>query len=294
MNNETRQMIEYSYLINRGILLLNELDDSGEKANIVYDFNCKEYKEIKEKYDFEKIAGKGSEFIRAKRLLANLSSRLTHFSMYDNHISQNALDLLAYSLDNPKQGINCLNKSKIFVEVCLALGIKARRVVIMPYSPYDSDNHVVAEIYDTKMKKWIMMDPTSGGFFVSKDNLPLSIVEMREHFANNKFITHITPSNRPNLESIERKNLEDNWYICKNVFRFSIESYQGFGLPKNTASFDFCPKNFSINDWYIKNNEYRIEFFADESPEFVEQSKKNIELLKKGEEPKHYSVSSIY
>ena len=70
------------------------------------------------------------------------------------------------------------NKSKILAECCLALGIPARRVFIMPFSPYDTDNHVVNEIYDDTREKWVMMDPTTGGMFVDENRTPLSLIEM--------------------------------------------------------------------------------------------------------------------
>lgn len=46
---------------------------------------------------------------------------LYHQSYYDNSIEMNALSLLAYSLDNKSQGINCRNKAQILNEMCLAL-----------------------------------------------------------------------------------------------------------------------------------------------------------------------------
>ena len=72
--------------------------------------------------------------------------------------------LLAYSFQNQEHGINCLNKAKILAESCLALGIYARRVFLYPFSPYDFDSHVVCEIYEEKLRKWIMLDPTTDGY----------------------------------------------------------------------------------------------------------------------------------
>ena len=66
---------------------------------------------------------------------------------------------LDYSLDKPEQGINCLNKAKILEEVCLALGIYARRVRFLPYSPFDFDCHVVTEIYDRSQEKVVYAGP---------------------------------------------------------------------------------------------------------------------------------------
>ena len=142
MKLNEKDVVEAFNNIYCGILVNYPSFKKGEMKELVYDFSCPEYKELISKYHIDQIAGKGSDFLRAKRLLNYLSPRLTHESYYDNHIACNSLDLLDYSLDNPKQGINCLNKSKILSECCLALGIYARRVFIFPYSPYDFDNHL--------------------------------------------------------------------------------------------------------------------------------------------------------
>lgn len=92
-----------------GILLNYFNFQSNNKEEITYDFNCEEYKELIEKYQLDKIAGMGTDYTRARRLLHYLSHRLTHSSWYDNHIECNALKLLEYSLNNPEHGINCLN-----------------------------------------------------------------------------------------------------------------------------------------------------------------------------------------
>ena len=101
-----------------------------------------------------------------------------------------------------------MNKSKILVECCLALGIYARRVSIMPFSPYDLDNHVVTEIYDRTLKKWIMLDPTTDGYFVDDASTALSLLEMRNKFANAEFITFVYPVKKSYLCQIEKLALK--------------------------------------------------------------------------------------
>ena len=171
-NKETLQMAQQMLNVYRGILFHHQEFEKGNGDAIIYEFDCPAFDELRTKYDLLRIAGKGSDFARAKRLLHYLAPRLTHASWYDNHIECNALRLLEYSLGNPDQGINCLNKSKILAECCLAVGIYARRVRIMPYSPYDFDNHVVVEIYDQALEKWIMLDPTTDGYFIDEAKTP--------------------------------------------------------------------------------------------------------------------------
>lgn len=235
----------------------------GEKKNIIYDFSCLEYKELISKYSIDKIAGKGTDFVRAKRLLKYLSPRLTHNGMYDNHIECNSLKLLDYSFNNPKQGINCLNKSKILAECCLALGIYARRVVILPYSPYDFDNYVVVEIFDKKMNKWIMLDPTTNGFFVDEKMMPLSMPEIRNKFSNLEFLTFVNTSKSiKDLKKLKEKNFDFNNYICKNCFCFMLEEYNGFG--QKGKNLFFIPEGYSFIKNQILNNKYRLQNMPEE------------------------------
>ena len=106
-----------------GILRNNLEFADGEELTISYDFDNDDYDMLIEKYKIAEIAGEGSEFDRAVRLMDEFAPRLTHNSYYDNHIEMNALNLLQYSLNNKKQGINCRGKAQILNEMCLALDI---------------------------------------------------------------------------------------------------------------------------------------------------------------------------
>ena len=289
----SKETMEYSYLINKGILNENNEFKKGNIVSIKYDFNCKEYKILKEKYKLEKIAKNGTEFEKGKRLTNYFSKRLKHDPMYDNHIPSNSLDLLEYAF-NKENGINCLNKSKIMTEIFLSLGIKARRVTIMPYSSYDTDNHVVTEIFDNTLNKWIMLDPTTNGMFIDINKTPLSLLEIREHFSNNKFITFVKTNDKlDDLEKLSNKYLAENWYICKNSFRYFVEKYQGFGIKENNIILNFVPKNFSIKEWEINNYKFRIDTFKNEYPKFAKVYQERLEKTKSSKEKIIYSIEIL-
>lgn len=293
MNKKEQKEVAQQLLdVFSGILFNNQKFDTGNNKEIVYNFECHEFTILKEKYKLEEIAGKGSDFKKAKRLLHYLAPRLTHSSWYDNHVPCNALDLLDYSLNNPEQGINCLNKSKILEECCLSLGIYARRVSIMPYSPYDLDNHVVTEIYDRKLQKWIMLDPTTDGLFVDENGIPLSLLEMREKFANAKFITYISSTDTlKDLKKLKDKHIEQNAYICKNLFFFYVDQDSTFGKTGNTLA--FIPANYSVKEKLIANVKYRIENLPVEYKEFIPQFEKQLEQLKDYKEDERTCIDSM-
>ncbi len=272
-----------------GILFNNQKFENGNNLRINYDFDCKEYNELKEKYDLKKIAGDGSELSKSINLLHFLSPRLAHSPFYDNHIKCNALDLLDYSLNNKEHGINCLNKSKILEECCLALGIYARRVTIMPYSPFDLDNHVVVEVYDNK---WVMLDPSTDGICVDENRNLLSLFEIREKLANNEFVTY-TKSNDEldDLKKLREKYIDMTTYICKNLFYFVVDEDSTFGYTNQTLT--FAPVNYSIKNKTIANLKYRIKNIPEEYGDLITNCKKRLENLSNSEEIEKTNIKSF-
>ncbi|MGN1188902.1 MAG: hypothetical protein ACI4SL_00735, partial [Candidatus Ornithospirochaeta sp.] len=99
--------------------------------------------------------------------------------------------ILEYSLDNKKNGINCRNKAQIFNEMMLSLSIYSRKVWIMPYSSYDDECHVVNEIWDSSLNKWIMLDISNNAYWIDENDVPLSLLEIREKGANQSFCTPV-------------------------------------------------------------------------------------------------------
>ena len=289
---ETQEIARQVLDIYSGILFHNQEFECGNTEDIIYELDCPEFEELRNKYDLVKIAGKGSDFARAKRLLHYLAPRLTHATWYDNHIECNALRLLEYSLNNPEQGINCLNKSKILVECCLAVGIFARRVSIMPFSPYDFDNHVVAEIYDRSLEKWIMLDPTTDGYFIDEAKNPLSLLEMREKFANAEFITYVSATDPlKDIKKLRDKYRITNTYICKNLFYFKAEQYSTFGEKKHYVY--FVPRNYSIKATEQANLNYRIANLPAEHEDYRQKLIERASQFEEYQEPVRTDVRSM-
>ena len=208
-----------------GILRNNLEFEDGKDAEFVYDFGHEEYPELIAAYGIDRTAGEGSEFERALRLMNEYAPRLTHAGSYDNHVAMNALALLEYSLDKKGNGINCLSKAQILNEMCLALGIYARKVWIMPYSAYDTECHVVNEIWDTTLNKWIMLDITANTYWVDAKRTPLSVLEIRQKCAMNEFCTPLDAGTYfdgkyrdvIDLEQIRDKDPGYFLYVLKNL-----------------------------------------------------------------------------
>lgn len=245
-DNELRENWNELLNVYKGILFNNCEFSNGIKDKLVYDFACPQFTILGEKYDLKNIAKKGSELEKSIRLLSFFAPRIAHKGDFKNNIGCNAIDLLNYSLDKPENGINCLNKSKILQECCLACGIYARRIWLMPYSPFDTENHVVTEIYDFDLKKWVMLDMTSNGYFNNAGGLPLSVIEIRHNFATNTVCEFIkaVPAPEKFFNNMQTERLYYKQYFAKNLFYFYAEAHNEFG--NNDKRFCFIPKNFDL------------------------------------------------
>lgn len=206
------------YLMEAGILRNNRDFAEGEDYEFRYDFENEEYPQLTAAYGIDKIAGEGSEFEKALRLMNEFAPRLTHKSNYDNHVDMNAMALLEYSLNDRNCGINCRSKAQILNEMCLALGIYARKVWILPFSRYDTDCHVVNEVWDTARGKWIMLDITNNEYWVDENGTPLSVLEVRRKAALMEFCTPVEAGDSlSDLQSLRKKHIGEFLYIIKNM-----------------------------------------------------------------------------
>lgn len=288
--NPYQEQIQNLYL---GIL--SNYPDFSEEADarLTYDFEAAEWEELKTRYALESVAKTGAPFERAKRLLHYFAPRLAHCSFYDNHVECNALELLSYSFENKEHGINCLNKSKILAESCLALGIYARRVFIHPFSPFDFDSHVVCEIFDEQRNQWIMLDPTTDGYFVDENGAPLSMLEIRTGFLSERFQTFVTSTaRRGDLQRTKRCNERINLYMLKNCFRISFEQYNGFG--KRAGSACLIPKGYSVCRNEEMNHRFRIEHMPAEYRHLLDAQEKYLQEANHAQEPAGCTVRSLY
>lgn len=238
------------YIMEAGILYNNLEFRDGKNIEITYDFSNGEYAVLKEKYDLEKIAGEGSEFEKAMRLMNEFAPRLTHKSDYDNHIEISAIPLLEYSLNKKSNGINCRAKAQILNEMCLSLGIYSRKVWIMPNSRYDGDCHVVNEVWDNSLNKWIMLDITNNEYWIDENREPLSIFEIRTKGANQELCTPVVVGEKiKDIQKLKEKHIGDFLYIMKNMVY--MEYCDHYTIGESETKHLLFPKNLNTDYEYI-------------------------------------------
>ncbi len=240
-----RSYLEYPdqvYIMEAGILKQNMFFDKGTDVTFSYDFNNPDYQKLLDQYNIKAIAGEGTELERALRLMNEFAPRLTHKSDYKNEIDIKALPLLEYSLNKPDNGINCRNKAQILNEMCLALNIYSRKVWIMPNSPYDTDCHVVNEVWDTTLEKWVMLDITNNQYWVDQGKTPLSILEIRSYGATQEFCTPVMPNDdQSNLLALNERYKPSFLYIMKNMLY--TRYCKSYGVGEEDVPYILYPEN---------------------------------------------------
>lgn len=240
------QSTDEIYIMEAGILCNNLDFADGEDVEFSYDFENDDYPILISTYGIDDIAGSGTEFERALRLMDEFAPRLTHKSDYDNSVEMSALSLLEHSLDNKDNGINCRNKAQILNEMCLALGIYARKVWIMPNSGYDNDCHVVNEVWDTELNKWVMLDITNNEYWVDDSGNPLSVLEIRQKGAVCEFCTPVQAGDSTeNLERLKEKYIGDFLYIMKNMVY--MEYCDSYTVGESETIYLLYPDNLDTN-----------------------------------------------
>lgn len=79
---------------------------------------------------------------------------------------------------------NCFHRSILFSTLLSALGFKAR-LWALEGDNFNALAHSITEVYIKDFKKWVFLDVT-WGFYVTQDEVPLSLLELRERLLNNK------------------------------------------------------------------------------------------------------------
>ncbi len=63
--------------------------------------------------------------------------------------------------------------------MCLSLGIYARKLWLIPLSVYETECHVVNEVWNSEYEKSVMPDISNAFYFEDENAVPLSVLEIR-------------------------------------------------------------------------------------------------------------------
>lgn len=131
------------------------------------------------------------------------------------------------------------------------------------------------------MGKWIMLDPSTDGYFIDENRRPLSVLELREKFARQDYAAFtLCEEVETDLQKLWDKNMDNNAYFCKNLFRIGVDRHNGFGGGRGEALW-LIPAGCSVKKTILANIAYRLRRY----PAGKESFEKWLEKTQKEPEP---------
>jgi hypothetical protein len=180
---------------------------------------------FKEAYRLEEVAGQGSEFERAVRLLHWVHAQVRHDGNSKNPEPINALNLLEVCRSE-KRGINCRMMATILNEACLALGLKSRLVGCLPLDEQDPDSHVINAVWSEAHGKWLYLDPTNDVWLADENGAPLSVADVRLRLITGQPLRISEGANWNGRPLVAAHYFS---YMAKNLVRISCPMESAFG-----------------------------------------------------------------
>lgn len=241
---------------------------SDASVQLSVDFSAPELAELRAKYGLEAVAGEGDAFARAVRLMDWLTIHVRHNGSCNPEGPRFAMTAHTYAYDQPEHGVNCAWLATTLTECLLSLGIPARTVYIMPFAPYDGDNHVVTHVWTGE--QWVMLDPTTNCYVRDKAGRLLDVFTLRASLADQQEVI-FNPKLRYNGQPYDATEHRD--YLAKDLFWFQIREvsrYQGGGRMLAIAPEHYDPKRRDL-----LNIDYRRRMYGE--AEWLDKWQKNVE-----------------
>lgn len=273
-----------SYDIYTGLLKAFPLSEEGNaQIRFAYDCSNAEFDRLKRAYQLEAVAGAGTDFEKAVRLLEWVSGHLYYKGNFNADIPYNALMLLEYAYDKGAAcGISCVALATVLSGCLLAVGLKARRVLIMPCSPYDGDSHAVVQVFIGEMNKWVMLDPTYSAYLTNDRKEPLSLLELRACLAAQKPVFFSAEAGYNGAEWTKADEKSGIEYFAKNLFYMQTAEISTFqesdstGCTAGNRIVTLSPNGYDVRQARLNNIAYRVKQYGDfrQAKEWAERVEK--------------------
>ena len=157
-----------------------EISNSRDFPEFLYqEESAPELKRLRNKYNLDAIAGKGTDLERAINLLKWTHEAIPHEDEYNLQVLNAVTIIETYKNKGISQG--CYPIAITFNEVLLSMGYKARIVICFP-KDFNSPNggHVINTVFIPSLNKWAWMDAQENAYLVDENRQLLSIQEVRE------------------------------------------------------------------------------------------------------------------
>ncbi|MBS2100905.1 transglutaminase domain-containing protein [Carboxylicivirga linearis] len=175
---------------------------------------------LREYYNLDSIAGRGSEVNRMINLMRWVHNVLRHDGSSYNPDSKNTIDLIKIC-QLEERGVNCRMMATVLNECYLAMGYPSRYITCMPKEKEFNDCHVINMVYSSQLEKWIWMDPTFAAYVMDEKGELLGIDEVRERLINDQPLI-LNPDANWNRQTTQTKDYYLENYMAKNLYRFSV------------------------------------------------------------------------
>ncbi len=141
------------------------------------------HQELREKYNLLAIAGNGSDFEKAIRIMQWLTDNTFYSGASITWNADDALMILENSYQKGfKQAICCRDKAIALTDCLLAVGLKAYPICML--SANRKGCHFTVHCLLKETSSWILLDPSFNSYFKNGDKT-LNIWETKQTFLNN-------------------------------------------------------------------------------------------------------------
>ena len=225
--------------------------DAGVRLAI--DMSAPALAELREQYALDGIAGQGSSFDRAVRLMDWLTTHVRHNGNCNPEGKRCAMTALQFAFDQPERGVNCAWLAVTLTECLMSLGIPARTIYIMPFAPYDCDNHVVTHVWHDVKAQWVMLDPTTNCYAADAEGNLLDVFGLRACLADQQevvFNDGLRYNGRPHAPEAHRD------YLAKDLFWFRMDEISGDAA--NSRTLTIAPAGYDPHRRDLLNIQYRM------------------------------------
>ena len=251
------------YLLYKGALaVFEDFSLSCKDFIISHDTGGNALNTLRKTYSLEKVAGEDREFAKAINVMRWVHDNVLHNGGTKDveFIPKDAMSILAYSFGKGTEyGVYCRLQAIVFTECCLSLGMPARTIHCLPFSPNDFDSHVVSMVYICDYNKWVYFDPGNNAYFMDMQGVPLSPLEVRAALAADEI--HLPDTLQPHYAcAYEEKSEQYKQYMAKNMFyiKFSQNNTAGTDLIKDQVTYHLIPKGFDVWKREVQYCQYAI------------------------------------
>ncbi len=191
-------------------------------------------KKLREAFDLDTIAGKGSEVERIINLMTWVYKLAGHENEPKFPKELNAFMLIRKATDEGMQ-LNCFMKTVILNEVYLSMGFPSRQTHLLPHSDEEQQSHFVTSVYSRDFRKWMLMDPDFGAYVTDERHSILGVSEVRERLISGDTLRtrHVGRNRVEELRlSLGNRTLGVTypWFLSAFMFKIRCPRVSTYGL----------------------------------------------------------------